>query len=567
LSASVEQLGRRSQHGPTATRSGTRKTTGLNLWVLLWIVGSILPFTAFAKTLLDNSLADTPYAYLIWVPIFGFIWAAWTLRRVDRYPDDAELNSLMAVPLMAGCAIILLHGLSQGWRFEFLGNQIGLLLWPIWSMALAWLIFGVGITGRLWRPLAYLWLAWPPLYSGIVEFTNPILEKVADRSIRAATHVFAWIHLGPAPGVYFIDNHSHLVPVYISSACSGADSVIAMVTLVPIVLVTFRGRASLKWLAVVFGVVLALVGNLLRLGAIIGALHLFGSEFALGILHPLLGILIFILILWVLMWFSRRVGLRSHLPKRTAALRLPGAGRVSVFGGGVLALTVASWLSFPLGNGTVLHPIALATSNLRRLMPTLPGWKEHLIGSFDESSILGPGARTTAIDYTSQFGDFAQTELWWSYEPITLEGYSEHDCLLFHGYNIVGSAQMRLTKDLTATTYMAMLAPTQPGGIRQVFLDTVYSFSAKYQGKVSSIRVETATPVTTGYNPNSPRLQAIMADIHDLMQPPFPYALKYPDLTFAREAHLYNYFVFVRQFAGKLLGEKNIIDFPPIAKT
>ncbi len=546
----------------------TAKRDKLGLHIAIWIAGAVLPFTPFAGILLQYSLADTPYAYLIWVPIFSFVWAAWILRRPGVYNDDSELNGIVAIPVMVFCAVFLLHGFSQNWRYEFLGRQLGLLFWPIWALSVAWLMFGVGVTRWLWKPLSYLWLSWPPLYSGIVNITNPPLDNIANGSLRGLAHVASWIVPTSTIGTYNVVHAGVGTPIYVSSVCSGADSFIAMVTLAPIILVTFHGRVMKKVLVLLFGIALAILGNLLRLGLIVFALHVFGPVFALDILHPVLGILLFLGILWLLLVAAKLIGLESDIPKRTANLHHPGYGRMGVTALSAVALTTSLWVFQPVGKGTPATPIPLKTSNLSVVMGEMPGWSRRIIGSYNESSILGTGSKTTAMTYTTLQGDYALCELWWTYQPLALQSYGVQDCLLFHGYTILGHEQMNLTKDIKANVYLAELPANQPGGPRQAFLDTEYSFLSKYDGRDAYLRVETATPVANVPAKGAAtvaKLHQFMSQVPYLTRPPYPAAVHFHGVTTLRAVHLYNYFIFVRQFAGNLFGPSNVLHYPPFA--
>ena len=145
----------------TRTRRGRKSSSKITslLWIYAWILTSSIPLIPYATPLWSGALADTPYAYLVWVPVFAFTWAGWTLRRTLQYNDDAELNSIIGIPMLIFCSILLITGMTQ-WQYYFVGQSIGLLIWPFWSLGLAWMMFGVGVTRYLYRPLSYLILTW-----------------------------------------------------------------------------------------------------------------------------------------------------------------------------------------------------------------------------------------------------------------------------------------------------------------------------------------------------------------------------------------------------------------------
>ncbi len=534
----------------TTGRAGT-KISSL-FWIGAWVMASTLPLIPYTTPLWTAALADTPYAYLIWIPVFAFTWAGWALRRAVSYNDDAELNGLAGIPLLALAGSLLVFGM-HAWQYVFVGQSAGLLVWPFWALGMAWLMFGVGVTRYVARPLAYLWVTWPPLYSAIVNVTNPLLETMANRVIIGLAHTVSWLRDAGSVGAYNVFYGTHHITVYVTSVCSGADSLLAVVILFPIILVSFLGPFWKKLIAVALAAVLALLANLLRLGLIIGSIRLFGPNFSLGVLHPVLGLILFVLMVAVIMKFAHAIGMESRNFTRGQFLRRPGKFRLGV---SVLSFGALTLLLFPLYQttiGTVGKPLTVKTDVLSKMMPQILGWHRSLLGNYDEASVLGPGAKSTAMTYQTAQGDYALSELWWTYQPISLQGYTESNCLLFHGSQIVSSNVLDVAKGISATVYTVLLPPKTLGGKRDMFMDTVYNFTVKYRGRTAYVRSETAAPVFLGLPPNSSVIGQVPKAIPDLLN------LKYPDqqgispLSATQSIFLHNYLVFIRQFAGAIM--------------
>jgi exosortase/archaeosortase family protein len=94
--------------------------------------------------------------------------------------------------------------------------------------------------------------------------------------------------------------------VHLTTACSGADSILAILILLPVMLVVFEASPARKITIVVVGSLLAVVANNVRILAIIAALHYFGMTFALKILHPILGAILFFAMIALLLIIGGR---------------------------------------------------------------------------------------------------------------------------------------------------------------------------------------------------------------------------------------------------------------------
>ncbi len=541
-------------------KSNKQKTTSL-FWIYTWVAASTIPILPYAAPLWTAALADTPYAYLIWIPVFAFTWAGWTLRRALSYNDDAELNGIMGLPLILLTGSLLVSGLYT-WDYLFVGQSAGLLVWPFWAIGLAWLMFGVGVTKYLLRPLSYLWLTWPPLYSTIVNVTNPILEDWANRAVTALAHMVSWLHTGTSIGTYNVYYGLSHVTVYVTSVCSGADSLLAIVILFPIILVSFVGSFWKKTLSVAVAAILALIANVVRLGLIILSIHVFGPNFSLGILHPSLGIILFVLMVMFIVKFAHLLGMQNCRFQRSEFLRRPGNFRFSL---SMLSFGALSALLFPLyqgAPGTVRTPITVRTDILSQLMPNIAGWNRVLIGNYDASSILGPGSKSTVMTYQTLQGDYAMAELWWTYQPISLEGYSESNCLLFHGSQILSSNTWQVRKGINTTSYTVLLPANTLGGKRSMYMDTVYTVSVKHNGKVAYVRSEVAAPVYINLPSNSSVINSVPGAIKDLLNPNYPDQQGIAPLTPTQSVFLHNYLTLVRQFTDGLMVNGRIINLP-----
>ncbi len=485
-------------------RTAARPEIGSVGWIVLWIAASVLPILPYAQPLWNNALADTPYAYLVWIPAFAFLWAGWSMARTDQYKDDAELNGIMGMLLMLLSGGLLVAGMTS-WAGGFVGNSTGLLVWPLWALGLAWLMFGLGITTRIVRPLLYLLLAWPSIYSWIVNMTNPVLENLANASLTVFAHFVPWLHVSSEYGDYYVNHAGHWFGVQVSSVCSGSDSFLAMIILLPIILVLFEGTVVRKLILIGLAAVMSVVMNLLRLIILVISGHLVGSNFTFGTLHPVLGLILFIVTLGILALVGKVIGVRGKMVQSSKSLPIPGVVRVGIAVASALALTVLLWPIYNWAAGSFGTPISVNTNNLSLLMPRMTGYNRSVLGTFNEASVLGPGSYGRAFAYTDRQGRYMMAEEWWTYNLSALQSYGVNNCLLFHGYSVLGRQNFIVRPGVAAQAFAVLLPPNAAGSnSRDAYEDVAYIYAVKYRGRDAYIRAEFMTPVRYGVQTTGP---------------------------------------------------------------
>jgi exosortase len=273
---------------------------------------SLGPLAAYAAPLWQDILADTPIAYLMWIPLLAIIWGAQELQRSEVDPGDAELDAILGVSLLLVTGAALVIGPAR-WPYFFVMDNGGLLLWPLWLLGMSWLLFGISVTPRLLSPAAYLLLAWPPLLSAVASLTQSVLVRIAIGAVTDLSRFLPWLQT-QGQGTFLVAHGSTLVPVLVSNACSGADSAVGAAILLPVLLARLRGALWRKMLLVLAAIVGAVVLNVLRLAAIIAAIHYLGAAFALGVVHPSLGFVLFAFLAAILFGLLLHTGdVRSQL--------------------------------------------------------------------------------------------------------------------------------------------------------------------------------------------------------------------------------------------------------------
>jgi hypothetical protein len=149
-------------------------------------------------------------------------------------------------------------------------------------------------------------------------------------------------------------------------------------------------------------------------------------------------------------------------------------------------------------------------------MPNMPGYHRTLLGVYNEASVLGPGSYGTAYAYTTNSGQYAMAELWWSYNLSALKSYGVNDCLLFHGDDISGKHTFFVAPGIQATSYAVLLTPSVVHGKRNLYEDVSYMYAVKYHGRTAYIRAEFATPVKYGVSSSNTAVHQLIEALPSL---------------------------------------------------
>jgi len=367
--------------------------------VFLWVLASAVPIIPFTLPLFEQSLSNSPQAYLVWIPVLGFAWAGWQMLRLPfpRIHSFWEFGLGLGVCLIS--AFFFIFGVKL-WPIFFAQQDDSLLLWPVWSIGLFWMLFGVRATRIIIKAMAYLTLIWPTFYLTFIAWLNPLLADITIRSVSVYGHYFSWVRQDAAMGLFGVKTSSSWVYVNISSACSGSDSVLAMLVLFPIMLV-FLGVGVVREVALVCaGIVAAILFNIFRIDAIIWSLHQFGPWFAFDIMHPVLGSVLFFLLIALLLVY----GSKKSLQERESPLpTLPSSGRWSTRGTLLMSVVVTALL-LPLytwSPGSPLFPLSLE-QDLALSMPYIQQYQTQTTNRQHVLRIDSPLHKTLSASYTTR---------------------------------------------------------------------------------------------------------------------------------------------------------------------
>ncbi len=460
----------------------------LSAYWLLWIIVSVIPLLAYANPLWNNLLADTPIADLIWIPIIALGWALWNiLANNSSEPEDGELNLILGAMLaiMIGAALVLA---PERWPTLFVHDHGGLLLWPFWILAMTWLFWGLPATRAVLAPLTYLFLVWPPIFAAIANATQNVLVRWAVESLMLLAHHVKWLAPSLPFGTFLVSYHHYPVLVVVAQACSGADSLLGSAIVIPVLWFAFKGRVINKIGISLIALLGSLIINWVRLAVIVLSVHTIGPKFTFADIHPVLGFLLFAMLVASLMLLSRPFGL-SVPPLAASRVKKPGWGRMGSAAIFAALIFILSWPLFSLPKGSFGNPSTVPVFNPRTFLPRLTGFVQNPVYYANESSILGLGSATQADMYSLQKGGGqALVEMWSTPFASKLATYGFHACLLYHGDSLQAVQSFQLVPGVIATAYSVQLPPNHVGGPRSTYVDVEWNNAVMVHGQERYMR-------------------------------------------------------------------------------
>jgi len=427
------------------------------------------------STLLSSLSQETPLAYLGLVPLISLLLIAGLLYlpgRPQRDIHDRYLDYLVGVPLLAVAVLIVTVGPAFMstffwlWRFD----MISLPLFVAGAIALA---FGSRMLWRLRFPVAFLLLAWPPIYT---LFLNGWLDQFTNITL-AALHALLRVvplalPLAYGDGSLFQITHgSGAFVLSVASACAGVNSVLGFLLVGIAAAALVRGPRHLKLLWLVLGMVLIWLLDLIRILLIFAAGGLWGEGFAMNVLHPVAGLVVFSLgVLAMILALPR-----FHLtilgpPSRVPAVVAAGAvappprptPRPAVRRAGIPLVILAA----------AGAAVAVAEAGMGQFQLLAQDLGPPRVEAFTVASSRIPGWSVTTVGaYTFGKLEFGSTSTWYRYlylpgtrltsatseqdTPVTLDvistsdlssfsAYTVEDCYHFHDYPVAAESTANL---------------------------------------------------------------------------------------------------------------------------
>jgi len=437
-------------------------TTKVRAKVAVLVGATVVAFHYSLVSLIQTVGLDTPLAYVGLVPMLAAL-LAW-INRSSRVPEppvhDRQLDYILGVPMVV---LTVVAGLVLPSRLGamFWVNRIDLALLPVFATGATMLLFGVRVAWRQRVALAYLFLAWPWLYTAILLGTLGGFTSITLRGLDAVlrvVHVASPVGGSANAGLYVVSHQGHLFPVDVVTACSGVDGMVGFFLIGAALAAVVEGglRRKLLWLCT--GLVLLWVTNLLRLLGIFWVGAHVGERVAIGVLHPVAGLVMFALGVGIMASLLRPFGLRVRprpvMPSTAASA--DAAPAVFVVAG--LVIGAALVLSVANAGLTVFDPVAGASGEPKLASfladPATPaGWTVAYQTEFESNKpLFGEDSRWFRYLYVPAAA--ARTSLR-STLPVTadvidagglggFDAYGVTACYSFHGYTLDDVADVGL---------------------------------------------------------------------------------------------------------------------------
>jgi exosortase len=259
--------------------------------------------------------SDTPLAYLGLVPVLA-LGLAWVKRRPNAYEPpihDRQLDysiglPLIIIPLIASYVLPARLG-AMAWV-----NRVDLLFLPFFVTGATILLFGVRVAWRQKAALLFLFLAWPWPYTNVLLGTLGGFRNATLHGLALALNVVpVAAPVGSVnDGLFQVVHNGRAFPISIVTACSGVDGMVGFLLIGTALATLVRGPLLRKVLWLGAGLVLLWCMNIVRLLLIFGVGKQVGAGFALGVLHPIAGIVFFAFDMVLILAMLRVFGL--HLP-------------------------------------------------------------------------------------------------------------------------------------------------------------------------------------------------------------------------------------------------------------
>jgi exosortase/archaeosortase family protein len=453
-----------------------RTRTAIQMGALLAV--TIIAYSYSLITLLQLADLNSPLAYVSLVPIVALILAGVNSRPSQPEPaiHDRQTDYIVGLPLMVGalCANMFLPSKLSAMFWVW---RIDLLTLPFFVAGAVAVIFGVRVLWRQKVAVAFLLLAWPYPYTSVLL---GVLNAFTTATLFAITKILHVIHVATPVGssdnaVFTIVHNGHSFDLSVISACSGVNSVVGFLLIGAAFAAIIRGPWTRKLLWLAGGMLLLWVFNLARLTLVFWAGRQYGEHFAIDVLHPYIGLVLFVVGVAIMILCIRPMGLRiGNQDMPTAGTTASGAPREALEHEHKQRLAVprvymAVALVLVLGIIVGFSDVGLQTYNLVADVSGAPkvdsyiadpvtpvGWTSGYEATFNwaaplfgEQSIwnryeLYPGIGGDLQARTDVVADVIDTP-----DLQTFAAFGIEQCYQFHGYSLANVTNVSLPGGIT----------------------------------------------------------------------------------------------------------------------
>ncbi|TAK77728.1 MAG: exosortase/archaeosortase family protein [Dehalococcoidia bacterium] len=428
------------------------------------VLAGVVPFAPSLLAMRQFLLADNALGFVPAVPLVSaFIF--WQRGHMASPPAkrDLLLDAFFAAPL-AVAAVFILYVVPSQLSWYYWLNRVDLLAFPIWMLACAVLFLGYQQVLRTWPAWLFLFLVWPyPMVRLQVSATQPLV----DATTWLAARLSAFLALPyDVSGTAFTRSDlpvEEQVTLVVGQLCSGASTMGGLLLGGTAIMLLSRGRvmSRIRWVAL--AVALGFLANGFRVVALLLAATQ-DVDFAVNVLHPVLGIVLFLLTLGVMLLLLKPFGLRfapEAAGRHLAWAPTEGGGRT------LRALWVAAPLiALAIGVGVAgaqqydfiglgAGAPEVAVDSEKRIIPAVEGWDLGHVTEIGWTDLFGKQSRGDVFTYTKAgVGEapgqpfvLAQTII--AESKSSLDRYTLEQCIDFHRRKLEGRQAVPLGHGVT----------------------------------------------------------------------------------------------------------------------
>jgi exosortase len=454
------------------------------------VVASVaLAYNYSLQTLTRGLGLQTPLAYLALVPPIALLLGAanFRLQPTLRPIHDRQLDWIIGLFLMSIAAVISVL-LPSAYSADFWLHRLDMLGLPFFAAGVVALLYGVR---RLWAmrwAIAFLFLAWPDPYINALSSVIGASTDVALAVVEASLHILP-VAQPLGNGTFLINHAGTPFSLAIGSACSGINSLVGFVILGAALNTIFRGRLWRRLVWIAAGLLLVGLLNVIRIDLIFVAGWALGESFAIDVLHPVAGIIVFGLGALAMFGIAPLFGLEIPRPPReehsaaspslvSAAVQKADAAKrsgharkpaysiaVGLAFGAMLAIPNASFAHYDslvdaFGSPTLaaIDPAAVSATGWQGAAPINFDQAPQYFGANGTWERVAFGSTdTSAAGPTSVYLDVIRTD-----DSASLAAYGVEACYNFHGFTQVAYSSVDVGAGVDAkwATYRSPVAGT-----------------------------------------------------------------------------------------------------------
>ncbi len=241
-------------------------------------------------------LGNDYYSHGPLVPIVS-AFVAWRLWR--SWPADQRRIEPNNLGLALGLAGLLAYLFALVQRAYFVASLAIVVI----LAGLVWTLWGTATLKRMAFPLLFLLFMIP------LPFVEPLSVPMAQFTGAISAGVVRLF------GVPIVVNGAQVTlpnaQLVVGAQCSGLRSIVTLFTLVGIVVFILQGPWPNKALLAVSSILIAALGNVLRVASLLGVANVWGADTGFKYYHDYSGIVFFLSALALLLLFSRLLGCRE----------------------------------------------------------------------------------------------------------------------------------------------------------------------------------------------------------------------------------------------------------------